>query len=89
MALEMVIERVSIVWEERGGTQSLKVAIGTLVAAIFCHLLMVWKPLVYFVFTFPGVLLILAAVMVFMGHYRGYRVMELVRFRAMTEEGDR
>ena len=33
--------------------------------------------------------LILAAVMVFMGHYRGYRVMELVRFRAMTEEGDR
>ena len=87
--LTMVIERVSIVWEERGGTQSLKVAIGTLVAAIFCHLLMVWKPLVYFVFTFPGVLLILAAVMVFMGHYRGYRVMELVRFRAMTEEGDR
>ncbi|MCU5787113.1 inactive transglutaminase family protein [Alloalcanivorax marinus] len=87
--LTMVIERVSIVWEERGGVQSLKVALGTLVAAVLCHLLMVWKPLVYFVFTFPGVLLILASVMVFMGHYRGYRLMELVRFRAMTEQGER
>ncbi|HEX5677169.1 MAG TPA: inactive transglutaminase family protein [Alcanivorax sp.] len=87
--LTMVIERVSIVWEERGGTQSLKVAIGTLVAAVLCHLLMVWQPLVYFVFTFPGVLLVLSAVMVLMGHYRGYRLAELMRFRAMTDEGGR
>jgi hypothetical protein len=83
--LTMVIERVSIVWEERGGSQSLKVALGTLVAAVLCHLLMVWQPLVYFVFTFPGVLLCLAAVMVLMGHYRGYRLTELMRFRAMVE----
>lgn len=86
--LTMVIERTSIVWEERGGTQSLKVALGTLVAAIFCHLLMVWQPLVYFVFTFPGVLLCLAAIMVLMGHYRGYRLTELLRFRAMVD-GDK
>ena len=83
--LTMVIERISIVWEERGGSQSLKVALGTLVAAVLCHLLMVWQPLVYFVFTFPGVLLCLAAVMVLMGHYRGYRLTELMRFRAMVE----
>ena len=82
--LTMVIERISIVWEERGGSQSLKVALGTLVA-VLCHLLMVWQPLVYFVFTFPGVLLCLAAVMVLMGHYRGYRLTELMRFRAMVE----
>lgn len=83
--LTMVIERTSIVWEERGGTQSLKVALGTLIAAILCHLLMVWQPLVYFVFTFPGTLLCLAAVMVLMGHYRGYRLTELMRFRAMVD----
>jgi len=87
--LTMVIERISIVWEERGGGQSLKVAIGTLIAAVLCHLLMVWQPLVYFVFTFPGVLLVLSAVMVLMGHYRGYRLAELMRFRAMTDEGGR
>lgn len=86
--LTMVIERVSIVWEERGGPQALKVGIGTLVAATFCHLLMVWESLVYLVFTFPGILLVLASVMVVMGHYRGYRLSELMRFRAMTEEGN-
>ncbi|WP_101674801.1 inactive transglutaminase family protein [Alloalcanivorax mobilis] len=86
--LTMVIERVSIVWEERGGPQSLKVAIGTLIAAVLCHFLMVWEQLIYLVFTFPGILLMLAAVMVVMGHYRGYRLMELLRFRAMTEEGN-
>ncbi|EKF76146.1 hypothetical protein A11A3_01590 [Alcanivorax hongdengensis A-11-3] len=84
--LTMVIERTSIVWEERGGPQSVKVAIGTMIAAIFCHLLMVWDPLVYLVFTFPGLLLCQAAVMVLMGHYRGYRLTELMRFRAMVDE---
>ncbi|ERP92161.1 membrane protein [Alcanivorax sp. P2S70] len=88
VVLTMVIERTSIVWEERGGSQSLKVALGTLFTAILCHLLMVWQPLVYFVFTFPGVLLCLASFMVLMGHYRGYRLTELVRFRAMVE-GDK
>lgn len=86
--LTMVIERVSIVWEERGGTQSMKVAIGTLITAVLCHVLMVWEPLIYLVFTFPGLLLVAASVMVVMGHYRGYRLSELVRFRAMTEEGN-
>lgn len=87
--LTMVIERTSIVWEERGGSQSLKVAFGTLVTAIVCHLVMVWPPLVYFVFTFPGSLLCLAAVMLLMGHYRGYRFTELLRFRAMVDDGSR
>lgn len=85
--LTMVIERISIVWEERGGPQSMKVALGTLVTAILCHLLMIWEPLIYLMFTFPGILLILAGIMVLMGHYRGYRLFELVRFRAMVEKG--
>ena len=88
VVLTMVIERTSIVWEERGGSQSLKVGLGTLVVAVLSHLLMVWQPLSYFAFTFPGVLLCVAAFMVMMGHYRGYRITELVRFRAMVD-GDK
>ena len=42
-----------------------------LIAAVLCHLRVVCEPLVYFGFTFPGVLLVLAAVMVRVGHYRG------------------
>ena len=88
VVLTMVIERTSIVWEERGGSQSLKVGLGTLFVAVLSHLLMVWQPLTYFVFTFPGTLLCVAAFMIMMGHYRGYRLTELVRFRAMVD-GDK
>ena len=76
-------------WEERGGTHSIKVAIGTLVAATLAHLLMAPPPLVYIFFTFPGVLLILVSMMLFLGHYRGYRLTELRRFKALTSTSER
>lgn len=84
--LAMSIERLSIVWEERGGSHSLKVGAGTLVAATLAHLMMTYPPWVYFIFTFPGILLVFMAVMLAMGHYRGYRLMELFRFKAMLED---
>ncbi|GGE50238.1 membrane protein [Halopseudomonas oceani] len=83
--LTMTIERLSITWEERGGAQSLKAAIGTLIAATLAHLLMTIPELTYFVFTFPAVLLILVAFMLAMGRYRGYRLTELMRFKALTK----
>ncbi|WP_372864971.1 inactive transglutaminase family protein [Spongiibacter sp.] len=85
--LTMSIERLSIVWEERGGLHSMKVGIGTLIAATLAHLMMSYAPWIYFVFTFPGVLLVLMAIMLAMGHYRGYRISELFRFKAMLKEG--
>ncbi|UJJ31386.1 osmotic stress tolerance membrane protein RloB [Halopseudomonas maritima] len=83
--LTMTIERLSITWEERGGAQSLKTALGTLIAATLAHLLMTIPELTYFVFTFPAVLLILVAFMLAMGRYRGYRLTELMRFKALTK----
>ena len=83
--LTMSIERLSIVWEERGGLHSMKVGIGTLIAATLAHLMMTYEPWVYFIFTFPGTLLIFMSIMLALGHYRGYRLMELFRFKAMIE----
>ncbi|MDU9391924.1 inactive transglutaminase family protein [Pseudomonas japonica] len=83
--LTMTIERLSITWEERGGGHAMKVAIGTLFAASLAHLLMSVPELVYFVFTFPAVLLILVGFMLAMGRYRGYRLTELVRFKAFVK----
>lgn len=82
--LTMVIERLSIMWEERGGLNAFKAGVGTLVAATIGHLLMTWPPLMYFCFTFPGILLVMAGIMLLMGHYRGYRLTELLRFRALA-----
>ena len=84
--LTMTIERLSITWEERGAGNVLKISIGTLVAASLAYLLMDIPEFVYFVFTFPGILLILAAFMLMMGRYRGYRLTELKRFKAMLKE---
>ncbi|AMB88028.1 hypothetical protein AWM79_23220 [Pseudomonas agarici] len=84
--LTMTIERLSITWEERGGGHAMKVAIGTLFAASLAHLIMSVPELVYFVFTFPTILLILVGFMLAMGRYRGYRLTELVRFKAFLKE---
>jgi len=84
--LTMTIERLSITWEERGASHALKVAIGTLFAASLAHLIMTVPELIYFVFTFPAILLILVGFMLAMGRYRGYRLTELVRFKAFLKE---
>ncbi len=84
--LTMTIERLSITWEERGAGNVLKISIGTLIASSLAYLLMEVEELVYFVFTFPGILLVLAGFMLMMGRYRGYRLTELKRFKAMLKE---
>ncbi|MET1077760.1 MAG: inactive transglutaminase family protein [Pseudomonas sp.] len=84
--LTMTIERLSITWEERGGSHAMKVAVGTLFAATLAHLLMTVPELSYFVFTFPGVLLVLVGFMLAMGRYRGYRLTELFRFKAFLKD---
>lgn len=87
--LTMVIERLSIMWEERGASDALKAAVGTLVAATLGHLLMTQPHLAYLCFTFPGILLVFVGIMLMMGHYRGYRLTELVRFRALAKKQER
>ncbi len=84
--LTMTIERLSITWEERGGTHAFKVALGTLVAATLAFMLMSIPELTYFIFTFPAVLLIMVGFMLAMGRYRGYRLTELFRFKAFLKD---
>ena len=82
--MTMAIERMSIVWEERGPAESIKEGIGTLVAAAFIYLLMMLPELRHFVLVFPETLLLVLAAMLLLGRYTGYRMTELVRFRALA-----
>lgn len=84
--LTMTIERLSIIWDERGGNTAFKQGVLTLIAAAGAFYLMNISALEYFIFTFPGVLLTLAAFMLAMGRYRGYRLTELFRFRALLKD---
>lgn len=83
--LTMTIERLSITWEERGGSFAFRVAIGTLFTSSIAYAVMGFRPFNYFVFTFPAILLILISFMLMMGRYRGYRLTELFRFKALLK----
>src|SRR5690625_5096688 len=83
--LTMTIERLSITWDERGGNTAFKQGVITLFAAAGTFYLMNLSWLKYFIFTFPGTLLIMVAIMLLMGRYRGYRLSEIIRFRALAE----
>lgn len=45
---------------------------------------MSYEPLQYLIFAFPELLLILLALILWFGQYRGYRLFELKRFKSLA-----
>jgi len=81
--LTIAIERMSIVWEEVGPTEAIQQGLGTLAVAALAYLVMSLSHVEYLVFVFPEILLLLLAAVLLLGRYSGYRLLELVRFRAL------
>jgi len=84
--IAMTIERMSVVWEERGAMDAIRAGIGSMFAAIVAYLAMGIPWLEHVVFTFPELLLVVLALVVLAGRYTGYRLTELKRFRAIIAE---
>ncbi|CAM2734265.1 membrane-associated HD superfamily hydrolase [Legionella steigerwaltii] len=82
--LTMTIERMCITWDERGASEAIKSGIGSLVAAVISYWAMSYEPLQYLVFAFPELLLVLLALILWFGQYRGYRLFELKRFKSLA-----
>jgi hypothetical protein len=85
--MTMAIERMSIVWEERGAGEAMKEGIGTLLAAAAIYVVMITPEVKHFVLVFPEILLVLLAATLLLGRYTGYRLTELMRFRALAGAG--
>jgi hypothetical protein len=83
--LAMTIERMSIVWEEHGPGDAIKQGVGSLLVAAGCYLIMFDERIEHFVFVFPESLLLVLALALLLGRYTGYRLTELMRFRALSE----
>ncbi|NQX88441.1 MAG: inactive transglutaminase family protein [Halioglobus sp.] len=79
------IERMSILWEEDGPTEVMKQGGGSLLVAVLAYLLMQNPLMVHLSFNFPEINLVLLASILAMGHYTGYKLSELHRFRAMSD----
>jgi hypothetical protein len=83
--LTMAIERLSIVWEERGAAEAVQEALGSLLVAAVSYLVMSLDVVDHMVFIFPELLLVLLAMTLLLGRYRGFRLLELRRFRALSK----
>lgn len=82
--LTMTIERMCISWDERGASDAIKSGGGSLIAAIIAYFAMSYQPLQYLIFAFPELLLVVLAMILWFGQYRGYRLFELFRFNALS-----
>ncbi len=84
--IAMTIERMSIVWEERGPADAIRGGLGSLVVAVFAYLAMGMKWLEHLIFAFPELLLVALAIVILLGRYTGYRLTEITRFKALSEQ---
>ncbi|MGE6605352.1 inactive transglutaminase family protein [Halomonas sp. NPDC076908] len=84
--LAWTIERMSILWEEEGPKQVLIQGGGSLITAVLAYLAMNNPWVRHITFNFLGVQLILMALILILGNYTGYRLLELRRFKPITDD---
>lgn len=87
--LTMVIERMSITWEEAGPFQAAKEGAGSLFIAVIGYYVMTNDQLEHLMFHFPELLLLIMAGLMLAGRYTGYRLSELFRFKDLVAEKER
>lgn len=80
------IERMSILWEEEGPKQVVVQGGGSLLVAVLAYLVMQLPILGHLTFNFPELNFVILALIMLMGQYTGYKLVELRRFRAMLEQ---
>ncbi|MDJ0940433.1 MAG: UUP1 family membrane protein [Woeseiaceae bacterium] len=85
--IAMTIERMSVVWEERGMGDAMRAGFGSLVVAVLAYIAMGMAWLEHLIFTFPELLLVILSIVLLMGRYTGYRLLELTRFKALAGGG--
>lgn len=84
--IAMTIERMSVVWEERGAADATREGFGSLIIAVLAYYCMGIAWLEHLIFTFPELLLVVLALVVLAGRYTGYRLLELRRFKALADQ---
>lgn len=82
--LTMTIERMTLVWEERGAGEAFQQAAGSIFVGALCYLLMNLRLVEHLAFVFPELLLAVLAATLLLGRYTGYRLTELRRFRVLA-----
>ncbi len=85
--MTMTVERMSVTWDERGPAQMLQLGISSLAVAALAHLIMVNAYVEHLCLVFPELLLVVLAGTLLLGRYSGYRLLDLLRFKALGGHG--
>ena len=80
--LTMTVERFYVIVEEAGVREGLKTAAGSAAVAVITYELIHLDFLQLTFFVYPDLLFAVAALQILLGRYTGYRLSELLRFRA-------
>lgn len=84
--LAWTIERMSILWEEEGPKEVLVQGGGSLLVAVIAYMAMSNDLVRHLTFNFLGLQFVMMALVLLIGNYTGYRLLELRRFRPMLAE---
>lgn len=84
--LTMMIERMSITWEELGAREAIAEGMGTMMTAVLIYAMMQFDVVRHLFFVFPELLLVILALTLLAGRYTGFRLTEIKRFRALAGE---
>lgn len=83
--LTMTIERMSIVWEERGAFEAILQGAGSLFTAAVAFTAMSLSLVEHLVTVYPELLFVLLSLTLLLGRYSGYRLLELHRFKELVD----
>ena len=79
-----IIERASIIWEEEGFKNAAKEVISSTVVAVLLYFIIASPTIRHIMYVFNEINLVILFLVMLLGTYTGYRLMELVRFAPMV-----
>jgi len=85
--LTMIVERFYVTSQEDGPGVALQLLGGTLLVGVFCYLVLRWEAVGRLFLAYPEAHFFTVAVLVLIGRYTGYQLLELWRFRDVDAEG--
>ncbi len=83
--LTMLVERLYLTTQEDGPTVALQHLAGTALIGFCCYLVMCWDTVVKLIIAYPEVHFFTLALLVLIGRYTGYQLLEPWRFRDFAE----
>jgi hypothetical protein len=81
--LTMTIERMTLIWEEHGAEEAMKIGAQSLIASVVAYVAMNSDMLGHIIFVFPELLLVVLALTMLIGRYNHYKLTEYMRFRQL------